>query len=77
MKKFIFTFPRRHPLKNHYQPVIANDSVSARERIFERYGEDWAFQYTVDEWVKWQLEAMSIGLKLETELAPMYAKEDD
>lgn len=71
MKKFIFTFPENHPLRNHYQPVIAKSAFAARSRMFERYGSDWAFMYT-------EAKANRLGIVMtKRELAPMYVKEKD
>ena len=75
MKKFIFTFPGNHPLKDHCQPVYAKDGHAARKRMFERYGDAWGFQYTEEKWIEWEKEAEKIGIIIESELNPVYCRE--
>lgn len=77
MKKFIFIFPKSHPLGRHYQPVYAESSKTARERMNERYGAKWTLYFTEKEWDEWVSEAKAFGLELEIELAPIYSKEKE
>lgn len=74
MKKFIFTFPGNHPLRNFYQPIFARDSGTARAKMFEKYGENWGFQYTEEQWEIWEEKAMKIGVPLESSLSPIYCR---
>lgn len=77
MKKFIFTFPNNHPLGGHYQPVYAKYSHVARERMFERYGHYWGFQYTEEQWMDWEKQAQEMGLPIERELSAIYCREGE
>ena len=74
MKKFIFTFPGNHPLKGHYQPIFASSGHIAREKMFERYGDAWRFQYT-EEWIEWEKKARKLGIPIERELSNVYCRE--
>lgn len=74
MKKFIFTFPRSHPLWNYYQPIFARDSLTAKAKMLEIYGENWGLQYTEEQWRIWEEEAMKIGAPLQSSLDPIYCK---
>lgn len=69
METFIFTFTEDHPLRNHYQPIVAESAKIALARMFERYGRDWGFCYTEE-----QAEYHGI-FNNKTELNPMYCKE--
>ena len=62
MEKFIFTFGIHHPLGRHIQIIYAENYRLARERMFERYGDSWGFQYTKEEWNKWQEKSAKWGL---------------
>lgn len=73
MQKFIFTFTQNHPLKNHCQAVYAEDQHNARLRMCERYGRNWGFQYTEEEWEEYQVRAKKFGIQAKVELAPIYA----
>ena len=75
MKKFIFTFPGNHPLKGHYQPIFASSGHIAREKMFERYGDAWGFQYTEEEWIEWEKKARKLGIPIERELSNVYCRE--
>jgi hypothetical protein len=46
MKKFIFTFPRDGENWNKYVVIKAESGMEAREQMFNKYGREWAFQYT-------------------------------
>lgn len=53
-KIWYFTFLGSDPIhKNHVQPIIARSYMDARYAMFEKYGSNWAFQYSEDEWNKW------------------------
>lgn len=76
MKKYIFTFGINHPLGNHIQIIYADNYRLAREKMFEKYGDVWAFQYTEEEWVKWQKESVRWGLPKDEFLNPLYVRGD-
>lgn len=75
MEKFIFTFANNHPLGGHYQPVFAKDGQSAREKMFEKYGDKWGFQYTAEKWLEWERKAKEIGVATERELSAIHCRE--
>lgn len=51
-KKYYFTFGCGidTPHRNCYHVEVAEDYGKARERMVEKFGNDWAFQYTEEEW---------------------------
>ena len=75
MEKYIFTFGSDHLLGQHYQPIYAKSASAARVKMLSRYGEDWAFQYTEEEWEKWEKTTKRLGIIIERELNPIYCKE--
>lgn len=52
MKRYYFTFGVGidKPHRNCYRVVEAKDYMSAREEMVRDFGQDWAFQYTEEEW---------------------------
>jgi hypothetical protein len=44
--------------------------AEARRKMFERYGDRWAFQYSQQDWLAWEEKCRSEGMEhmLETEL---------
>lgn len=50
MEKFYFTFGNGHEHENKYVVIETDDYEEAREEMFSRFGNKWAFQYTEDEW---------------------------
>lgn len=53
MKKYYFTFGCGidTPHRNCYHVEVAEDYGKARERMVEKFGTDWAFQYSEEEWL--------------------------
>ena len=51
MEEWIFTFGSNHELKGKCVR-ISGTKEEAREKMIEKYGLHWAFQYSVEEWVK-------------------------
>lgn len=53
MKKYYFTFSCgvSDPYRNCYTVIEAKSYETARELMFKKYGNQWAFQYTEDEWI--------------------------
>ena len=46
MKTYYFTFMlKQEGLAKHLQPIVAKDESTAREKMFEMYGSNWAFCY--------------------------------
>ena len=52
MEKYYFTFGLRivDAYSNCYHVEVAEDYGKARERMVEKFGTGWAFQYTEEEW---------------------------
>lgn len=52
MKRFYFTFGHGidNPHRNCYHVEVAEDYIKAREQMNDKFGTDWAFQYTEEEW---------------------------
>ena len=51
MKKFYFTFGFGTDKANCYTVIMANTYGEAREKMVERWGTKWAFQYSEEDWV--------------------------
>ena len=54
MKKYYFTFPMDPMESQYYRSYHVEEAESyfaAREKMIEKFGTDWAFQYDDDEWV--------------------------
>lgn len=52
MPKYIFTFGSGQENAGRCQPIVATNEIQARQRMFEVYGNKWAFMYTEEEWNK-------------------------
>lgn len=52
MEKYYFTFGCgiNDPHRNCYHIEIAENYREARERMIDKFGINWAFQYTEDDW---------------------------
>lgn len=67
MKQYwIFTFGCGQEHEGKYVKIWGTFG-EAREKMFEKYGDKWAFQYTEKEWGKW-LERKPWYIPGETEL---------
>lgn len=51
MENFYFTFGFGTDKANCYTVIKANTWEEAREKMVERWGLNWAFQYSEDEWI--------------------------
>ncbi len=49
MSLHYFTFGIGSELAGYCQPIMANTPDRAREKMCEMYGNNWSFQYTVEE----------------------------
>ena len=49
---WVFTFGSGQKHEG-YLVKIQGTRNSARKKMFENYGEDWAFQYSLEEWGEW------------------------
>jgi len=50
MPKFYFTFGFGQLHENGFHIIEAKDYGTAREKMVERFGLKWAFQYTEEQW---------------------------
>lgn len=53
MNRYYFTFGCGidDPYRNCYHVEVAEDYGKAREQMIDKFGIDWAFQYSEDEWL--------------------------
>lgn len=72
LKKFIFTFGSSHHNAKLCQPIYAKDYESARQKMFDIYGDKWAFQYSEEEWDEWKERAEKLKCPLEEEMDPIF-----
>ena len=63
---WIFTFGVGHPHEGHYVKIWGTFG-SARQKMFEKYGDQWSFQYSEQEWIDW-VARCPIGCPIEQEL---------
>lgn len=50
---YIFTFGSGQPHAGEYVRIYGTYG-SARDKMFEKYGDRWAFQYTEEGWKEWE-----------------------
>ena len=55
---WIFTFGYGQKYQNHYVRIYGTFD-SARQKMFDKYGSEWSFQYTEPEWNQWEKERPS------------------
>lgn len=51
MNRYYFRFGANDTHRNCYHVEIAENKEKAREQMIKKYGTNWAFQYTEDEWL--------------------------
>ena len=70
MGVWYFTFCSDDPIHGGYcQPIKAANYFEARNKMFEMYGDKWAFQYSEEQWLEFKRDPHKIWpFKLETEL---------
>ena len=68
-KWYYFTFGCGQPHAKHYVKFFGTFN-EARAKMFEKYGEQWAFQYSQEEWEDWTNRCREKNMEwlLETEL---------
>lgn len=66
---YYFTFGYGQEHQGHYVRFFGT-FWEAREKMFEEYGDDWAFQYSEEQWREWKERCKMEGMlwMLETEL---------
>lgn len=50
---WIFTFGQGQKYTGYYVKIWGTYE-SARNKMFQKYGNEWAFQYSLEEWDKWK-----------------------
>ena len=55
---YIFTFGVGQENANKYVKIYG-DWITARKKMFDRFGDNWAFQYSKEEWDAWEKERPS------------------
>lgn len=66
-QKWVFTFGFGHEHVDKYV-VFSGSYGEAREKMFEKFGSRWAFQYSEEEWQKWVEECKKTGYPVETQM---------
>lgn len=56
MKTFYFTFGSGQVNQGYCQPIKAENSQKAREKMVEMYGIKWAFQYNEEDFKRYREE---------------------
>ncbi len=64
---FYFTFGQGQTLSGHCQPIYATDEISARSKMNELYGNQWAFCYPEERWLHYKENPLR-AWTMETEL---------
>lgn len=66
---WIFTFGYGQEHAGHYVRIYGTFS-KARHKMIEKYGKEWAMQYSEQEWNKWveYADAIGEGRYIETEM---------
>ena len=63
---YVFTFCHGRKNGGHYVKFFGTYG-GARQQMIDKYGTDWAFQYTLDDWERWRSDPER-GWMMETEL---------
>lgn len=50
---WIFTFGCGQKYQNRFVKIYGTFD-EARRTMFDKYGEEWAFQYTEEDWIDWE-----------------------
>lgn len=79
MNVYYFTFGCGQKHHGEVQPIYANNMMVARNKMFELFGDYWAFSYTEEEWNKWkkQIELRLVPCHLERERQPVYVYSEE
>lgn len=72
---WIFTFGQGHEHEDYYVKIFGTFR-GARDIMFSKYGEMWAFQYTEEEWSEWEKKRPKF-LKIEQLLEEINEFTDD
>ena len=61
---WIFTFGCGHKYGGKYVR-IAGDYNEARNKMVQKYGTEWAFQYSEEEWEKYRIQGYAVETEME------------
>lgn len=64
---WVFTFGLGQKHAGHFVRICGSFD-EARAEMFARYGREWAFQYSEQEWNDWCERAKRYGMRIEREL---------
>lgn len=62
---YIFTFGQGQEHAGKYVKIYGSYN-DARDKMFDRYDDKWAFQYSAEEWKKWEERRPAYLDKIET-----------
>lgn len=54
MNKYYFTFGIHHIYANQVQVIVAPDKETAMTKMFKLFGNNWAIDYTEEQWIESQ-----------------------
>ena len=63
----IFTFGSGQKHEGYFVRITGTDRNDCRRQMFERFGDEWGFCYTEEQWERWKREK-PFWVPLETEL---------
>lgn len=69
MELHYFTFGLGHTFANHVQPILAPNEQIAINKMFNTYGNKWAFHYTEEQWFKSMMQGFGKEQLLELIIA--------
>ena len=81
MNVYYFTFGCGQKHHGEVQPIYANNMMVARNKMFELFGDKWAFSYTEEQWNQWkkelELRLIPLPYHLERERQPVYVYSEE
>ena len=79
MNVYYFTFGCDQKHEGEVQPIHANNMMVARNKMFELFGEAWAFSYSEEEWNKWKKQVADehLPFPIERERKPVYVYSEE
>ena len=66
-QKWVFTFGSGQEHAGKYV-VFSGTFGEAREKMFKKFGSEWAFQYSEQEWQEWVERCKKMGYPAETQM---------
>ena len=68
MEEYIFTFGSGQDLEGYFVRIKGKDYFDCRRIMFEKFGEEWAFEYPLEKWNEWVEKAKTLHIPVEKEL---------